>query len=123
MVEIPWDDTVESELEWAKYASNSTEALPHLRNAAAVLDSLINEHMSAALLSGNSIQNVAKLAGFTENAVGPRLARSDALQAYAREDGRVTASGITRAMYDRETGNKPPKKPMKFNPRTSRKGS
>lgn len=122
MTKIPWDDEVESALDWAKCSSTSTEALPHLRKAADILDGLINENMSAVLLHENgTLNNVARLAGFTENAVGPRLARSNSLSAYARPDGRVTASGITRAVYDAESSNPPIDQPMKFVARKPRK--
>ena len=61
-------------------------------------------------------------AGLTENAVPPRLARTQTLGAYANEDGRVTAAAIERAKYDHETGTpRPapaaPAAPMRFKPR------
>ena len=45
----------------------------------------------------------ASLAGLTENAVGPRLARTSLLAAYSDGD-RVTRTGVERARYDLEEG-------------------
>lgn len=120
--DVIWNNSLEDSLEAARTAQSPADALPLLRQAADALDSLINENMSAALLAGeSSIQHVAGLAGFSENAVGPRLARSSLLSGYARPDGRVTASGVTRAVYDRETGTAPIPQPMKFVARKPRK--
>ena len=99
-------------------------ALPHLREAADRLTELIDESMAEALLDGTvSLRSAGAAAGLTENAVPPRLARTQKLGAYANEDGRVTRSGIERARYDHESGTpRPapaPAAPMKFKPRRS----
>ena len=61
--------------------------------------------MAAVLLEeGGTIRQAGALAGLSENAVGPRLARTDDLAAYTSEAGRVTAKGVERALYDIELG-------------------
>jgi hypothetical protein len=88
------------------------EALPHLREAADRLTALIDESMAEALLSGKvSLRSAGAAAGLTENAVPPRLARTQTLGAYANEDGRVTAAAIERAKYDHESGTPKPAPP------------
>ena len=97
------------------------DALPHLRAAADLLTELIDDAMAGAVLAGGSLRKAGEAAGLTENAVGPRLARTPALAAYADERGRVTASGVERAKYDLEQGT--PRQsaaapaPMRFKPR------
>ena len=76
-----------------------------------------------ALLAGKvSLRSAGAAAGLTENAVPPRLARTQTLGAYANEDGRVTAAGVERAKYDHESGTPKPAPapaaaPMRFKPR------
>jgi hypothetical protein len=97
-------DTIRGHLEAAETAEPS-EALPHLRAAADQLTGLIDDAMAQALVSGKaSLRSVGAGAGLSENAVGPRLARTALLAAYANDNGRVTASGVERARYDHETG-------------------
>ena len=81
-------------------------ALPHLREAQDHLTRAIDEAMAATVLDeGSTIRTAGVLAGLSENAVGPRLARTTSLSAYAAPDGgRVTASGVERARYDLEEG-------------------
>ena len=98
------------------------EALPHLRAAADQLTALIDESMAEALIAGKaSLRSAGASAGLTENAVPPRLARTQLLGAYANEDGRVTAAAVERAKYDHEEGTpKPapaPAAPLRFKPR------
>ena len=100
----------------------SVGALPYLREAADRLTELIDESMAAAVLTGQaSLRSAGAQAGLTENAVGPRLARTMALGAYADDRGRVTAAAVERAKYDLESG--VPKQPaaapapMRFKPR------
>lgn len=100
------------------------EALPHLREAADRLTALIDESMAEAVLTGRaSLRSAGAQAGLSENAVGPRLARTMTLGAYANEDGRVTAAAVERAKYDHESGSpKPapaPAAPLRFKPRRS----
>lgn len=99
------------------------EALPYLRDAADHLAELIDESMAQAVLSGKaSLRSAGRRAGLTENAVGPRLARTRALGAYADAKGRVTASAVERARFEQEIGtprpapDEPPR-PMRFRPR------
>ncbi len=101
---------------------DSVGALPYLREAADRLTELIDESLAAAVLTQNaSLRAAGAQAGLTENAVGPRLARTPALAAYADERGRVTAAGVERAKYDLESGT--PRQPaaapapMRFKPR------
>ena len=66
--------------------------------------------MAEAVLhqQGVAARRPAPKAGLSENAVGPRLARTAALAPYANDEGRVTAAGVERARYDAETGAPPP---------------
>jgi hypothetical protein len=112
-------DTAE---EFLAEGKDSVGALPYLREAADRLTELIDESMAAAVLTGQaSLRSAGAQAGLTENAVGPRLARTLRLGAYADERGRVTAAGVERAKYDLESG--VPKQPaaaptpMRFKPR------
>ncbi|WP_139981458.1 hypothetical protein [Nocardioides litoris] len=103
------------------------EALPHLRAAAESLAGLIDESLAEAVVHrGSSLRAAGQKAGLSENAVGPRLARTSVLGAYAK-DGRVTAAGVERARYDAETGTPPPPAspapPMRFQARRPTKGS
>jgi hypothetical protein len=99
------------------------EALPHLREAADRLTELIDESMAEAVLMGRaSLRSAGVRAGLSENAVGPRLARTQTLGAYANDDGRVTAAAVERAKYDHEVGSPRPApaskpQPMRFKPR------
>ena len=80
-------------------------ALPLLREAQQHLTVAIDEAMAAVLVTeGGSIRTAGALAGLSENAVGPRLARTRLLAAYGTETGRVTAAGVERARYDLEEG-------------------
>lgn len=101
-------------------------ALPHLRAAQDHLTRAIDEAMATAVLAeGSTIRTAGSLAGLSENAVGPRLARTSLLSAYAGADsGRVTASGVERARYDLEEGRHrrtdpgtAPNRPMRFRAR------
>ena len=102
--------------------ARTADALPLLREAAERLTELLDGSMAHAVLEeGDSLRAVGQKAGLSENAVGPRLARTPALAAYANADGRVTAAGVERARYDVETGTPraaaQPPKPMRFTPR------
>jgi hypothetical protein len=80
-------------------------ALPLLRVAQQHLTLAIDEAMAAVLVTeGGSIRTTGALAGLSENAVGPRLARTRLLAAYGSTTGRVTAAGVERARYDLEEG-------------------
>ncbi|GAA1786208.1 MAG: hypothetical protein LCH77_16135 [Actinobacteria bacterium] len=112
----------------AAEAASAAAALPHLRVVAEEVTGLIDEALASAVLyESNSLRAAGAAAGLTENAVGPRLARTRALAAYANEAGRVTAEGVRRAQYDAESLDvaalrstaSPPKtpQPMRFKPR------
>ncbi len=79
--------------------------------------------MAEALLAGKvSLRAAGAAAGLTENAVPPRLARTQTLGAYANRGRRVTAAGVERAKYDHESGTPKPAPapaaaPMRFKPR------
>ncbi|AKU18533.1 hypothetical protein [Luteipulveratus mongoliensis] len=113
-------DDIRAELDAAEHVA-AAEALPHLRAAAERLSGLIDESMAQAVLSeGASIRSAGASAGLSENAVGPRLARTRSLGAYANADGRVTATGVQRAQYDHENGEArvaDDRKPLRFKPR------
>ena len=106
-----------------------TAAESPARAAADRLTELIDDTMAQALVTGrSSLRSVGAGVGLSENAVGPRLARTPMLAPYANDSGRVTASGVERARYDHETGRAPepgnasgtdqdPRPPMRFRPR------
>ncbi|HIT75269.1 MAG TPA: hypothetical protein IAA98_06775 [Candidatus Avipropionibacterium avicola] len=105
-------------------AATAANALPELRRAAEQLAELIDDSLAEAVLTdGDSLRAAGARAGLSENAVGPRLARTSALAPYANAHGRVTASAVERARYDRETGRprvaSTTPKPMRFTPRRS----
>jgi hypothetical protein len=112
----------------AAESPDPADALPHLRTAADRLTDLIDDTMARALVTGrSSLRSVGAGAGLSENAVGPRIARTPMLAPYANESGRVTASGVERARYDHETGRNPEpgpepesRPPMRFRPRSPR---
>ena len=65
-----------------------SQALPHLRTAAELVTRAIDEAMAFSVLNENvSIRAAAQLAGLSENAVGPRLARTAALASTATRPG------------------------------------
>lgn len=98
---------IRTELDRAEAADAST-ALTHLRAVLDIVSELIDEQLVRAVLDEEmSLRSAGAKAGLTENAVGPRLARSPLLAGYAR-DGRVTAGEVKRARYDREIGVPPP---------------
>lgn len=85
--------------------SSPSAALPLLRSAQEHVTTAIDEAMAAVLVAeGGTIRSAGALAGLSENAVGPRLARTRMLAAYGSESGRVTAAGVERARYDLEEG-------------------
>jgi hypothetical protein len=118
-------DAIRAELDAAENAAGE-DALPHLRSAADQLTRLLDESMAKAVLTGGaSLRSVGASAGLSENAVGPRLARTRTLGAYANEDGRVTALGVQRAQYDQESGAPRPAatpQPLRFKPRRTTDG-
>lgn len=104
--------------------ASPVEALPLLRVAQSFVTRAIDEAMAAVVLDqGGSIRTAGALAGLSENAVGPRLARTALLAAYGSETGRVTAAGVERARYDLEEGRHrgpdeaPPPPPLRFRAR------
>lgn len=97
------------------------EALPLLRQAAESINQAIDEMLARTVLTENlSIRAAAQLAGLSENAVGPRLARTAALAGYGDGSGKVSAKGVERARYDVERGEYSPitpPAPMRFRAR------
>lgn len=114
-------DAVRAALD-AAHGLPAETALPFLREAADLLTTAIDESLAEAVLGGAaSFRSAGAQAGLSENAVGPRLARTRRLGGYANDAGRVTAAGVERAKYDVETGKTPPPRPsaapMRFKPR------
>jgi hypothetical protein len=123
-------DPIGSAIEHARHAlsaadaSDPATALPRLREAQELITAAIDEAMAAAVVEGETLRSAGALAGLSENAVGPRLARTRTLAAYQSEEGRVTAAGVERARYDVEQGRhqplppgQAPPAPMRFRPR------
>lgn len=98
--------------------TSPSRCLPHLRAAIEHLSAAIDEAMARTVLEeGSSIRAAGALAGLTENAVPPRLARTAALAPYQDTSGRVSARGVERARYDVERGQyspAEPSQPMRF---------
>lgn len=98
----------------------ATEALPVLIEAQQQLSRAVDEAMAAAVLEeGTSLRQAGQLADLSENAVGPRLARTTRLGAYATPEGRVTRTSVERARYDAELGRpapgtQTPQSPLRF---------
>src|SRR5262245_37929434 len=126
----PSNDPIGAAVERAREALDAAEpgdpaaALPRLREAQEHLTVAIDEAMAAAVVEGETLRAAGQLAGLSENAVGPRLARTRTLAAYQSEEGRVTAAGVERARYDVEQGRHAPlapgaapPPPMRFRPR------
>ena len=93
----------------AGQAQTASEALPLLRQAQERLTRAIDEAMAVAVVQeGSSLRQAGQLADLSENAVGPRLARTDRLMSYATPEGRVTRASVERARYDAEVGRPAP---------------
>lgn len=102
-------DGASAALEEARRCGTATEALPLLIEAQQDLDRAVDEAMAAAVLQeGASLRQAGQLAALSENAVGPRLARTTRLRAYATPEGRVTRTSVERARYDAELGRPAP---------------
>ncbi len=126
-------DPLSAALDAARSALDSVDpaepeqSLPHLREALAQVTAALDEAMAAAVLTqGASIRQTASLAGLTENAVPPRLARTSLLAAYSQGE-RVTRVGVERARYDLEEGRHrtaPPteSQPLRFRARRAGSG-
>lgn len=96
-------------LSQAESSTTAKDALPLLSKAQEHLTRAIDEAMAAAVLEeGTSLRQVGQLASLSENAVGPRLARTARLMPYATPEGRVTRTSVERARYDAETGRPAP---------------
>ena len=96
-------------LETAGRCASATDALPVLIEAQQQLNRAVDEAMAAAVLEeGASLRQAGQLADLSENAVGPRLARTARLSPYATPEGRVTRTSVERARYDAELGRPAP---------------
>ena len=109
------DDPLARSVDHARQALDQVDphvpsaALPQLRLAAEHVSAAIDAAMASTILEeGATIRTAGALAGLSENAVGPRLARTRDLGAYSAETGRVTAKGVERALYDLERGRHQP---------------
>ena len=114
-------ERIRTELANAESADPPT-ALEHLRVVLEEVSRLLDEQLANSVLDDElSLRSAGAKAGLTENAVGPRLARTPQLAPYARPDGRVTAKEIQRARFDKESGVPAPPtiapQPMRFKPR------
>lgn len=93
----------------AAKATTAKDALPPLSRAQERLTRAIDEAMAAAVLEeGSSLRQAGQLANLSENAVGPRLARTARMMPYATPEGRVTRTSVERARYDAEIGRPAP---------------
>lgn len=102
-------DSAAQALEKARESGTATEALPILIEAQQHITQAVDEAMAAAVLEeGASLRQAGQLADLSENAVGPRLARTTRLRAYASPEGRVTRTAVERARYDAELGRSAP---------------
>ena len=102
-------DSAADALETARRSPSAIEALPVLIEAQQHLGRAVDEAMAAAVLEeGASLRQAGQLAALSENAVGPRLARTARLRAYATPQGRVTRTSVERARYDAELGRPSP---------------
>ncbi|SEB80977.1 hypothetical protein [Tsukamurella tyrosinosolvens] len=102
----------------AAAGKSDTDALIPLREGINELTALIDETMARAVVDeGTSIRAAGAGAGLTENAVGPRLAKTRTLGGYANSAGRVTAAGVERARYDKERDEDIPTPALQFTPR------
>ncbi len=101
-----------SALERAAASDSVSGALPLITEAQERLTRAIDEAMAAAVLEeGTSLRQAGQLANLSENAVGPRLARTSRLMPYATPEGRVTRASVERARYDAELGRPAPTPP------------
>ena len=110
--ELDLDSLIDSATHALRAASrqpSATGALPMLTEAQQLLNRAVDEAMAAAVLEeGASLRQAGQLADLSENAVGPRLARTSRLGAYASDKGRVTRTSVERARYDAELGRPAP---------------
>jgi hypothetical protein len=114
-------DRIRAELEKAEQADPAA-SLPHWRNILEEASRVLDEQLARAVVDEEwSIRAAGANAGLTENAVGPRLARTPQLAPYASGNGRVTAEDVRRARYDKAAGTPPAPtdspQPMRFKPR------
>jgi hypothetical protein len=113
-------DSAADALETARRCATASDTLPVLIEAQQQLARAVDETMAAAVLEeGASLRQAGQLADLSENAVGPRLARTARLSPYATPEGRVTRTSVERARYDAELGRPAPRPgttpaPMRF---------
>lgn len=99
----------------AAASTSAKDALPLIAQAQDRLARAMDEAMAAAVLEeGSSLRQAGQLANLSENAVGPRLARTARLMPYATSEGRITRASVERARYDAELGRPapPPDRPI-----------
>lgn len=102
-------DGATAALAQAARSASVRAALPLLSKAQEQLTRAIDEAMAAAVLEeGTSLRQAGQLANLSENAVGPRLARTPRLMPYATPEGRVTRTSVERARDDAVTGRPAP---------------
>lgn len=112
---------IRSHLDQAESADSAAQVLQHLRSVLIEVGQLLDEQLASAVVDDElSLAAAGKLAGLTENAVGPRLAGTARLAPYATSAGRVTAEDVKRARRHKHAGTPLPPaatEPMRFKPR------
>jgi len=116
-------ERIHRHLTTAETADSAGQVLLALKAVLTEVGNLIDEQLARAVVDEEmSLAAAGKYAGLTENAVGPRLARTARLAPYASPNGRVTAKDVDRARHDKRTNTplppaRPDKAPMRFKPR------
>lgn len=113
---------IRTHLDRAESASSATQALQHLRSVLTEVGQLLDEQLASAVVDDElSLASAGKHAGLTENAVGPRLAKTARLAPYATAQDRVTAEDVKRARQHKHARTPlppaAPAEPMRFKPR------
>ncbi|WIM87447.1 hypothetical protein PT015_21825 [Candidatus Mycobacterium wuenschmannii] len=115
-------EQIRKHLDQAESSDSAAEVLQHLRLALTEVSQLLDEQLANAVVDDElSLAAAGKYAGLTENAVGPRLARTARLAPYVTTGTRVTAEDVRRARQHKYA-NQPlppaaPPEPMRFKPR------
>ena len=117
---------IRADLAKAETAATADQALQHLRAVLTEVSQLLDEQLARAVVDDEmSIAAAGKSAGLTENAVGPRLAKTPRLNPYATSGDRITAEDVRRARNDKHARTPlppaPPAEPMRFKSRRTSK--
>ena len=121
-MDTAWNTLIDA-VNAARNDTSPKERVTHLRKVRDTADSLLNEALAELVVySGVSIRSAASQAGFTDNAVRPRLAQTSILAGYA-ENGEMSISGIHRARHDYAANPQQKREPMRFVPRNPTTGT